>query len=1720
MKQGKLFWKEIMSVVMTIVLIMGMFFFVPGNKEVLAEAPDSTISPTVIKMEDDKLMLGDKEWNVDGSYLKIPAGEYILMSDITTSASIYVDNAVTINLNGYGIRYSGSDNASVFYIRNGKQCFLTINDSEKSRIHYVTLMNGRGKIVSSSGVESATCLKVLGGYITGGTGIISGKQIRGGCIYIDSSGKLTMNGGTILGNTANYGAGVYSYYNTTINMNGTKVMANTASSYIESDIIYAGSGGGLYALGNFNINNSIITGNSANSQGGGIYAFGGSSATSTYVNYNLKDCVITGNYARSEGGGIYVTAYGQLTIDSGEISGNVTEFRGGGVYYHGALCTLNIKGNPMICNNICGGANSNIYVNEGYITVAGELTNETPIGVEKYRIGRIITGLKGKGSDKNFVSDNADYTVILNDENEAEYKKKIKEEMIQEIEAQTYTGTALEPDVTLKDGDAVLTKDTDYTVEYSDNINTGTATVTVTGIGKFVGTASKTFTINKAKNPVIIKKDINATRGASIDLSQFVTEAQGDVSFSLSDETEGYSLSGEGNKILTLAADAVSSCQINVSATGNSNYEPKNDGIMIVTATDKLAQNLSFAELEKNVTFGDTAFINKLSGSNTEVTYSITPDNVAKINEDTGEVSILGIGKATVTANAAETDTYAAATISYPLTVNTKYVEYPTAKSNLKYDGQEHSGIEDSIDKDYYTLSGELTGTDAKSYVATAVLKDKTNTKWTPGRVSDRNISWSIAKADAAPAPTNLKGVAPTSTDGTDGKITGVNSTMQWANNYNFNDAKDCEGTEITGLAAGSYYVRVKGDENHYDGTKALVKVPAFVPTYTLAITVPVFDNEIYSYSQPTAKPITITSTGNSDSTISSVALDTKGAEYFTLNKTDGTTVEKGTTDNTTYTVCPKSGLTVGTYTATITVTYDNDATATADVSFTVVPKEVKAPTITLSSDTIVYDGSEKKPAVISVKDGDNVIPAGEYTVSYSDNINAGTDTATVTITDKDGGNYTVSGSQTFSIDPADMIVEAEGFSGPCDEKPHGITVRVIKPTSGYVIKYMDINGEYTLDESPTMTYYGSLPYSYQVTAPNYKTVKGSKTVEILQADNPVVIPASVTVKRGTQIYLDDLISNPKGTLKYTIQGEAKGYSFDENNNSILKLSEDADDSCVIKVENSGNGSYKPKDGTITIYATNLNVQTISFTESEIEKTYGDDEFSIKPNQTVENSPITYSISCDPEGVATIDKNTGVVTILKIGTAIITATAAETTTHTSAVASYKLTVNTRLIDIPTAVSDLTYDGSEKKGVIESKYYTLSGVYKATNAAESYIATVSLKDTNNTKWSDNTTDSKDIEWNIAKANAVSAPTGLLAVCPTVDSNDNGKITGVTTDMEYSTNGVDYISCIGSEITGLTPGKYYVRVKKDDNHLAAGETCEITVPEFSNDPKPSKEEPTPKTTQTEPTIPAEPKPITPEPSVVPVKTEVTEIPKEEPKEEPKVDTAIKEEGTTIKVADTKAEVKVTSSDKDNPTVVYTGTTEKKATSIKIPATVNVDGVTYKITEVSKKAFANNKTVKTVTLGENIEKVGEQAFAGCTALKTVKIPATVTELGKNAFAGCKKLTNITIAEPKKNDKKAKDRTLVIGDYAFANCPKLKTVTLPENVVKLGNYIFKGDNALTTINIKTTKLTNKNVAKKAFNGVLKKTVVKVNKSKLKAYTVLFRKKGLIKKVKIKVIK
>ena len=90
------------------------------------------------------------------------------------------------------------------------------------------------------------------------------------------------------------------------------------------------------------------------------------------------------------------------------------------------------------------------------------------------------------------------------------------------------------------------------------------------------------------------------------------------------------------------------------------------------------------------------------------------------------------------------------------------------------------------------------------------------------------------------------------------------------------------------------------------------------------------------------------------------------------------------------------------------------------------------------------------------------------------------------------------------------------------------------------------------------------------------------------------------------------------------------------------------------------------------------------------------------------------------------------------------------------------------------------------------------------------------------------------------------------------------------------------------------------------------------------------------------------------------------------------------------------------------------DKKKTKVTVPGTVKIDGKKVKVTSIGANAFKNNKKVKTVVLGKNIQKIGSGAFRGCKNLKSITVYANnLKSIDKTAFKGVqnKKAVKVTI-------------------------------------------------------------------------------------------------------------
>ena len=113
------------------------------------------------------------------------------------------------------------------------------------------------------------------------------------------------------------------------------------------------------------------------------------------------------------------------------------------------------------------------------------------------------------------------------------------------------------------------------------------------------------------------------------------------------------------------------------------------------------------------------------------------------------------------------------------------------------------------------------------------------------------------------------------------------------------------------------------------------------------------------------------------------------------------------------------------------------------------------------------------------------------------------------------------------------------------------------------------------------------------------------------------------------------------------------------------------------------------------------------------------------------------------------------------------------------------------------------------------------------------------------------------------------------------------------------------------------------------------------------------------------------------------------------------------------------KVTNSHATQGTVSVAGVAKTKKLTLKVPSTVEIEGVAFKVTAIDSKAFTKAKKLKTVEIGANITKINSKAFYKLKKLKTVKFKTLKTpKFGKNAFKGTNAKCKVTV--PKKMSKK----------------------------------------------------------------------------------------------------
>lgn len=163
--------------------------------------------------------------------------------------------------------------------------------------------------------------------------------------------------------------------------------------------------------------------------------------------------------------------------------------------------------------------------------------------------------------------------------------KKVSEDMIGVIETQEYTGSAITPELVVKDGGVALISGTDFDSKYDNNTNASenTATVTINGKGNYTGTASRTFTIN----PKDIQGAVITLQADSLEYTGLMQEVQ-ITSVTLNQvplTANDYDIVNNSNE--QISADA----SITLTIAGRGNYTGTADTIWKITRATPALDN-------------------------------------------------------------------------------------------------------------------------------------------------------------------------------------------------------------------------------------------------------------------------------------------------------------------------------------------------------------------------------------------------------------------------------------------------------------------------------------------------------------------------------------------------------------------------------------------------------------------------------------------------------------------------------------------------------------------------------------------------------------------------------------------------------------------------------------------------------------------------------------------------------------------------------------------------------------------------------------------------------------------------------------------------------------------------------------------------------------------------------------------------------------------------
>ena len=774
-----------------------------------------------------------------------------------------------------------------------------------------------------------------------------------------------------------------------------------------------------------------------------------------------------------------------------------------------------------------------------------------------------------------------------------------------------YDGTAKTPGVSVTytpdSGTAQNLNGDDYILVYTNNINAGTntASVTIHGRGNYTGTREVQFSIDKsgqAEDPTNpgqpgqagFEIRVNPSSGPYTGVKHNPTVLVVDSATNRILKESEYTLTYSGDMT------AVGSYTITAEAAADSNYQGQAIGTYEITRASTSGAGLT-VQLANPGTFeyngqehrpAVTVTFNGNSVADTE--YDV--DYTGNINAGTATITVTGTGTSyagltgtaefTITQrNISNADvgpiqdqTYTGGQITPPVTVTDSV---PSADTGLM------QGVD-------YTLEyGDNVNVDTGGTVTLHGTGNYTGTKEVSFNIVAAGIGGGTDPAQGFtvavyPSTGVYSGAAhePDVVVTYNGRV--LTETMDYTVAYS--------GANITGdqmIEVGAYIITVTGRGNYQGSAQASYEITN-VPDSTGFLNVTVTQqNRVYTGSaiELGAGDLTVTYQSNAS------------AQAETLTFGDDYTVEyNGTNVN--------AGVATVIIKGAVGTSYEN---MTATTTFVISPKDIANVTVSeISAQT--YTGQQIQPTGFTVTDTDRNAALNlnvDYTVSYGDNVDEGTDAGSVTITGT--GNYQGTKTVNFDITKADIggvdpdpSQPAQGFtvdvypaSGPYTGVAHTPVVvvhhngQLLEKDTDYTVTYRNADntadaeliqvGEYTIVVTGQGNYQGTVQASYEITD---------------NSNNPVIYVSDITQEMpftGSPV--------TPTTLEVTYRDAAGATTVLGEDDYTVTYSTDYTNVGLVMVTVTGMGTYSGLSATAAFQITRKDVADLTV-EGIADQTY------------------------------------------------------------------------------------------------------------------------------------------------------------------------------------------------------------------------------------------------------------------------------------------------------------------------------------------------------------------------------------------------------------------------------------------------------------------------------------------------------------------------------------